>query len=107
MRAGVWLSSGDGGLEDVEDGEEEDPDDINEVPIEADVIKRGGAPGPVVAREELAEKAPENQKDSDKHVGAVKAGHHEKAGAVNPVFVKPKSFVVEVIPLPSLHGKED
>jgi hypothetical protein len=33
MRGGAWLSSGAGGLEDVEDGEEEDPDDIYKVPV--------------------------------------------------------------------------
>ena len=54
MRAGVWLSSGLGGLEDVEDGEEEDPDDIYKVPIETDIIERGGASRPVVARKKLA-----------------------------------------------------
>ena len=40
-----WLGSVAGGLEDVEDGEEEDPDDIYKVPIETDIIERGGAPG--------------------------------------------------------------
>ena len=39
MRAGVWLSSGVGGLEDVEYGEEEDPDDIYKVPVKTDIIE--------------------------------------------------------------------
>jgi len=53
IRAAVWLSSVVGGLEDVEDGEEEDPDDIYKVPIETDIIERGGASQPIIARKEL------------------------------------------------------
>ena len=58
MRGGAWFSSGAGGLEDVEDGEEEDPDDIYKVPIETDIIERGGASRPIVSGEKLAEKTP-------------------------------------------------
>ena len=94
MRAGVWLSSGLGGLEDVEDGDEEDPDDIYKVPIETDVIERGGASRPVVARKNLAQKAPCNQENADEHMRAVKAGHDKKAGAIDSMFVEPKAFMV-------------
>ena len=107
MRGGAWLSSGVGGLEDVEDGEEEDPDDIYKVPIKTDIIERGGASRPIIAREELAEIAPQNQENADEHMRAVKARHHEEAGAINSMFVEPKSFMMEVIPLPCLHRKKN
>jgi hypothetical protein len=105
IRGGGWLSSA--ALDDVEDGEEEDPDDIYKVPIETNVIERRGPPRSVISCEELAEEAPRDQQNADEDMRAVKACHYEKAGTVDSVLVEPKAFVVEVIPLPRLHRKED
>ena len=103
MRGGACFSFGSG-LEDVEDGKEEDPDDIYKVPIKTDVIERSGPSRAIIAREELAEKAPQDEHNADKDMRAVKTRHHEKAGTVNPVLVEPEAFVVEMIPLPGLNG---
>ena len=106
IRGGDWLPSVCD-LDDVEDGEEEDPDDIDEMPIETDIIKRGSAPRSIISGEKLTEKAPQDEQDANKHVRAVESSHHEKAGTVNAMFVEPEPFMMEVLPLPGLHRQED
>src|SRR4029453_15941750 len=98
IRGGDWLCSACD-LDDVEDGEEEDPDDIDKVPIETDIIERGSAPRSVVAGEKLTQKAPRDEHDANKHVRAVETSHHEEAGTVNAMLVEPEPFMMEVVPL--------
>src|SRR5215470_4245222 len=63
----------------VEEGEEIDPDEVDEVPVEADALD-GGV---VAARELTPERAhqdPADEPHADDDVDAVDAGHHEVAG---------------------------
>ena len=105
IRGGGGVSSA--GLDDVEDGEEEDPDDIYKMPIEANIIEGGGPSRPIVPCEKLTKKTPQDEENADKDMRSVKTCHYKKAGAVDPVFVKPKALVMQVIPLPCLHREED
>jgi hypothetical protein len=101
IRGGGWLSFAD--LDDVEDGEEEDPDDINKVPIETDVIEGSGPSWSVISREELTKETPQNEHYPDKDMRSVKAGHDKEAGTINSMLVEPEALMMEVVPLPCLN----
>lgn len=97
-----WKTRLGGGSDPVEEDEEEDPDDINEVPVEGDVLKRNVVRWGEAAGEDLAEETPEDQQDANGYVHTVKACDDEKRGTVDPVGIKPQAFVMEVGPFVAL-----
>src|SRR5664279_3792463 len=69
-------------LQEVQRGEQADPDDIDEVPVCADRLDRDV----VLGRELAVEPAQQDDRDTDdtaEHVGAVEAGHGEEKRAVD------------------------
>src|SRR5688572_22154503 len=62
--------------DEIEEGEEEDPDEIDQGPVEGDEL-HGREEGPGEAVFAGDEPAPDHEAHADEDVQAVEAGHHE------------------------------
>ena len=90
----------------IEDRVQEDPDDIDEVPVETDILKRDMALGSEGPLGNLKEEAPENQQHADTNVRTMKSRQGKEGGAVDTPFVEPESLMIELCPFDALESHE-
>lgn len=90
----------------VEQRQNKEPDDVHEVPIESDIVERDMVGRSEAAGKKLAEKAPEDKQNADRHMEAVETSDDKKAGAINAACVEPESFVMKVPPFIALEADE-
>ena len=90
----------------VEQRQNEQPDDVHEMPVESDVVERDVAGRREAAGKKLAEKAPEDEQNANGHMESVETRDDKKARAINTARVEPKSFVVKMPPFVALEADE-
>jgi hypothetical protein len=62
----------------VEQRQNEQPDDIHEVPVKGDIVQGDVAGRREAAREELAQEAPDDEQDTNSHMQTVKASDEKE-----------------------------
>src|SRR6516165_5841674 len=93
------------GSYDVENREQEDPDDIDEVPVKTCALEESMFLRCYVAHHCSNQRG--NQKENtDQHVAAVEPREHEETGAHYASCIKPEAFMMEMDPLERLIGEE-
>ena len=85
-------------LEDVENRKQEDPNDIDEMPVQPGALQKS-----VAMRRDISSERPNQSRyqhqDADENMAAVESGQNKKAGAHDPCRIKPKALIMEGDPL--------
>ena len=85
-------------LEDVENRKQEDPNDIDEMPVQPGALQKS-----VAMRRDISSERPNQSRyqhqDADENMAAVESSQNKEAGAHDPCRIKPKAFIMEGDPL--------